>query len=174
MSLTYAQACDVYGVREWGARAPLAVRLLRGVVEDGNGCWLRGAVNKANGYSYIVAPWGRTCAHRAMYVVAFGPIADGLVIDHTCHTADDTCLGGPSCAHRRCVNPAHLEAVTSAENTKRGGRARWTHCAQGHELTPENTQVRTEGRRRCRTCSNAWYRNNRQGADVLALAKQAA
>lgn len=31
-----------------------------------------------------------------------------------------------------------------------------THCAQGHEFTPENTQPRWGGGRRCRTCVRAW------------------
>lgn len=40
-----------------------------------------------------------------------------------------------------------------------------THCKRGHELLPETTYVRKDGRRRCRTCSNLaskrkYYRKN--------------
>ena len=47
------------------------------------------------------------------------------------------------CRNRKCVNPGHLERVTTGENTRRGlaqfGGHRQTQCKRGHELTPENT-----------------------------------
>ena len=55
---------------------------------------------------------GTTCgAHRAVYEVFYGPIPNGLVIDHLCRV-------------RCCVNPAHLEAITQADNLRRGHLAR--------------------------------------------------
>jgi hypothetical protein len=64
--------------------------------------------------------------------------------------------------HRRCVNPEHLEPVTSAVNTRRGRspsavNARKTHCVRGHEFTPQNTAwkvstARPRPRRLCRAC----------------------
>lgn len=50
-------------------------------------------------------------AHRFAYADIVGPIPDGLVIDHRCEET-------------LCVNPAHLEPVTNAENTRRAFRAR--------------------------------------------------
>ena len=32
--------------------------------------------------------------------------------------------------------------------------ARRTHCNNGHEFTPENTAIRSDGGRRCKTCKN--------------------
>lgn len=58
-------------------------------------------------------------AHRFSYELHKGPIPVGLTIDHTCHNADYSCPGG-KCAHRLCINPAHLEAVTTGENVRRG------------------------------------------------------
>jgi hypothetical protein len=36
-----------------------------------------------------------------------------------------------------------------------------THCARGHEYTPENTLIRAEGWRNCRTCRDERYRERR-------------
>lgn len=62
---------------------------------------------------------GRQRAHRFYYEKAKGPIPAGMDLDHLCHNPK-TCIDGKSCPHRRCINPDHLEPVTSAENTARG------------------------------------------------------
>ncbi|MGO8905958.1 MAG: HNH endonuclease signature motif containing protein [Solirubrobacteraceae bacterium] len=51
---------------------------------------------------------GRThLAHRAAYEERYGEIPDGTELDHLC-------------GYRDCVNPEHLEAVSHAENIRRG------------------------------------------------------
>lgn len=123
------------------------------------GCWPWHKM-QALGYSTAVKRpgLGMVSAHVASWVLVNGPIPDGLVLDHICHTQSPTCLGGDDCQHRRCVNPAHLEPVTSAENTRRrfSRIGRENVCARGHEWTEENTYwyVRPSGRRvrYCRTC----------------------
>ena len=84
-------------------------------------------------------------AHRVAYELQVGPIPVGLQLDHLCRV-------------RSCVNPAHLEPVTSAENTRRGLRAMKTHCPQGHPYAGENLLIRPTGQRRCRTCHLAGKR----------------
>lgn len=125
-------------------------------------CWpWTGYIDKG-GYGYF----GSRRAHRYSYELHFGPIPAGLYLDHLCHSRDLTCRAGDNCPHRRCVNPAHLEAVTPRENTVRGLSAAGlnafkTHCLRGHEFTPENTYVikptelQPSGARGCRECRRA-------------------
>lgn len=100
----------------------------------------------SDGYGRIYLVGGvYAMAHRVSYEVQHGPIPTGLQLDHLCR-------------NRRCVNPDHLEPVTSRDNTLRGAgvaalNAVKTHCWRGHEFTAENTIVRQDGRRQCRTCS---------------------
>jgi hypothetical protein len=119
-------------------------------------CWVwQGALNhKGYGVCSFNGRWARV--HRAMFEERVGPIPSGLQIDHLCRV-------------KACCNPAHLEAVTCAENMLR----RWrgyvpaaTHCAGGHEWTAENTVLSREGWRTCRICVNAARRRRRARAKV--------
>jgi hypothetical protein len=57
------------------------------------------------GYGKLGSRW----AHRLAHELLVGPIPEGWVVDHLCRE--------PS-----CVNPEHLQAVTTTENWER----RWT------------------------------------------------
>lgn len=132
-------------------------------VRKTDGCWLWTASLRPSGYGQVKGPDGKlTNAHRAAYLLAKGPIAPGLELDHLCHSADHGCLGGSACLHRRCVNPDHLEPVTHAENAHRGVRPRRTHCPQGHPYSPDNTRRNKNGSRSCRTCGIQNAREARQ------------
>ncbi len=81
---------------------------------DHTGCWVWNGRLNDDGYGVLDLSWRRggpksRSAHRLAYELFVGPIPDGLEIDHLC-------------AVRRCVNPAHLEAVTHAENVRRAAR----------------------------------------------------
>jgi hypothetical protein len=102
-------------------------------------------------------------AHTSMYVEFIGPVPEGLELDHLCRVRD-------------CCNPYHLEAVTHAENLRRGMAGKVnnhckakTHCPQGHEYTPENTYIYDQGSgkgqgRACIVC--------RRAASLRYLARQ--
>lgn len=116
--------------------------------DDPDACWEWAAYRKADGYGMFRLDGQSRLAHRVAYELFVGPVPDGLQLDHKCR-------------NRGCVNPAHLEPVTSRENTMRGdsdsaAKARATHCVNGHEFTPENTYVwPRDGTRHCRTCKRA-------------------
>lgn len=117
-----------------------------------DGCWIWQAASSRKGYGQILVykQNGRKAmypAHRAAFELAFGPIADGMTIDHLCR-------------NRLCVNPAHLEAVTNRVNILRGEgltaqEARQTHCKNGHAFDLFNTRW-YRGKRQCRACERAW------------------
>lgn len=104
-------------------------------------------------------------AHRVAYELTYEPLPPGFVPDHLCHTRDPKCFAGRDCPHRRCVNPSHLEAVSLAENNRRGHqpRAFVTHCPQGHPYDETNTYWR-RGKRTCKACSREHTREWRARA----------
>jgi len=106
-------------------------------VEKSPGCWTWTGTIDPGGYGHYKLGQSQH-AHRVAYELVVGPIPEGLELDHLCRN--------PS-----CVNPAHLEPVTHAENVRRGTVAQRTHCQKGHEYTPENTRMRN-GARVCREC----------------------
>ena len=105
-------------------------------------CWLWTASKSHDGYGRFWLGGKVRYAHCVAYEWLVGPVPEGLSLDHLCRV-------------RHCVNPDHLEPVTSGENSRRGNtgqnNASKTHCPQGHEYNEENTTM-DRGRRYCRTC----------------------
>ncbi len=131
--------------------------LLQRMEPQPNGCiWFTGQVG-SHGYGVVWRPPLKRRAHRSAYELFIGPIPDGFTVDHECHNRDETCPGGPSCLHRRCVNPEHLAVKSNganshaSPNTLQSLNAAKTHCIHGHEFTEENTYLR-RGKRGCRRC----------------------
>lgn len=114
--------------------------------------WLGG---RCQGYGSVADGSGSSItAHRVAYAEMVGEVPPGMVLDHLCR-------------NRLCVNPAHLEPVTNAENILRGEsptatNKRRTHCPKGHPYDETNTVVRSSGYRRCATCREA---DNRKRAN---------
>jgi hypothetical protein len=117
---------------------------------DENGCWLWTGATAHNGYGQVGHAGKTRSAHKVSYLLHVGPVPDGLELDHTCHNGSG-CKGGPTCTHRRCVNPAHLEPVTKRVNNQRA-RGSEERCVNGHEWTPESTRLRKDGQRLCNPC----------------------
>ncbi len=137
------------------AQTMLRPRMIAAVADryevDANGCWnWTGSVDRY-GYGAVFFKTRRrkrqTGAHKASWIAHRGPVPVHLQLDHLCR-------------NRRCVNPWHLEMVTSGENTRRSplvgraatGRPR-TGCKRhgrvdGYMHTMPNGYTRWV----CRTC----------------------
>lgn len=105
-------------------------------------CWIWDKTKFGN-YGTLRSEGKTRKAHRFVFEAFVGEIPDGLVIDHLCRV-------------KTCVNPTHLEAVTQAENIRRGVGAtvinsRKTECVRGHPLSGGNIDT-SKGWRRCLAC----------------------
>lgn len=102
-------------------------------------CWLWTGCLNSKGYGVVSIGGRRHLTHRVAYEALVGPIPDGFTIDHV----------KPRCESTRCLNPDHLEPVTSLENRQRANRL-ITTCRRGHPLSkrPGDRQ------RRCRECES--------------------
>ena len=134
-----------------------AVRFWLKVDQKGDDeCWRwLAAIGQPDGYGRFAIGSRTYLAHRVAYTISRGPITDEMQLDHLCR-------------HHECVNPAHLEEVSHAENVRRGSaglviaehQRSKTHCPQGHPYDGENTYFakrsgRANPERQCRRCRAA-------------------
>lgn len=123
----------------------VAVRLFTKWELDG-GCLV--STYSAGSHGYAQIGWNEagervvTVAHRVAWIVANGPIPEGMTVDHECKT-------------RKCINPKHLRLLPNYENARRTFGRDWPlgQCVNGHP----NSELYTEpnGRIRCNPCKTA-------------------
>ena len=127
-------------------KAEILMRYVLPVPESG--CWLWDGTWHKDGYGLFHIGGKRFRAHRVSYELFKGPIPEGLQIDHLCRV-------------RCCVNPDHLDAVSSRDNTIRGISppailAKKMFCKRGHPLFGDNCKrVGARQERYCKTCNRA-------------------
>lgn len=93
------------------------------------------------GHLAVHLPTGRVYVHRLVAAAFLGEPRDGEEVRHLDNT------------------PANNAAKNLAWGTRSQNvldlRSVRTHCPQGHEFTPANTRIQTNGWRRCRACKKA-------------------
>lgn len=107
-----------------------------------DGCWPWTSYLNANGYGTF-RPQRRQhlYPHRVAYVLSFGPIPEGLTIDH---------VKERGCTMKSCCNPYHLEAISQSDNIKRYHKQRVRkQCEHG---------LLRHGPAKCKDCNNAYMR----------------
>lgn len=75
------------------------------------GCWIWQGSKISTGYGNLRVNGEYYLAHRYMYELINSKIPENLELDHLCRNP-------------LCINPKHLEAVTHAENCRRGSCAK--------------------------------------------------
>ena len=119
-------------------------RLASRIAVAPSSCWIWAGATTRHGYGVFYNDGKTTSVHRYTFQRLRGAIPPDLQIDHLCRTP-------------RCVNPAHMELVTSRENTLRG----ITPAAQNAKKTTcpkcggAYMQVGKKAQRRCVPCFNA-------------------
>lgn len=76
-------------------------------------CWIWQLYIDAGGYGIKYYDGRSRVAHKVLYEAKYGPVPDGLELDHLCR-------------NRACCNPDHLETVTRAVNIRRGDKTKLT------------------------------------------------
>lgn len=123
-----------------------------------------GTTQKNNGYGRLKVNGEMKMVHRWVFEMQYGPIPDGLTIDHICF-------------NRACIEPTHLRPMTRQENgarhqddckCSRHAPVRLSTCVNGHDLTQDGALVfpPSRPRGRCRQCM-ADADKRRQGKNKL-------
>lgn len=123
-------------------------------VDCSGDCWEWTAHIRGKGYGGFWKDGKMMFAHRVAYELEVGKIPTGLEIDHLCR-------------NRKCVNPHHLEPVTTRENVLRGEglaakQSRQTHCKRGHEFVADSWYPNNKGGKVCRKCESIRRKKKRK------------
>lgn len=132
-------------------------RIANSIKVQDNGCWVWTRRRDRQGYGvmwiYQEGKKYQRFAHRMSYEAHKGLIPANKQIDHLC-------------MNKSCVNPAHLEVVTSKENTQRYFQSIDIdrYCRNGHRRTSSNTYIsgKTKYCKICHRYSSAAYRKRKE------------
>jgi hypothetical protein len=79
-------------------------KIMLNVTPMPSGCLVWTRYRDSKGYGQVWWDGSMRWVHRMMYALMYGPIPEGMVVDHKCHN--------PS-----CVLPQHLRLMTHEENS---------------------------------------------------------
>ena len=119
---------------------------------DGNNCWVWQRYLNQWGYGRTVTKWNgkrrQIMAHRYSLLVFRGKeVPKGMCIDHLCR-------------NQACVNPAHLEIVTMAENNRRNPN--WAGNIKDCKHCGKRLGEKKSGGRICYPCTYKYQKEYRK------------
>ena len=118
-------------------------------------CWEWLGSRRGDSYGQVYANGRHIAAHRLAHYLT--TLTWPEVVRHKCD-------------NRVCCNPHHLEGGTQTDNMRdvvqrgRHYHANKTRCPHGHDYTQDNTYIRPNGSRECRTCRRQRKRDTRNMA----------
>lgn len=91
-----------------------------------------GAINtRRNGYGFLRVKGRVIWAHRFAWEQKYGPIPDGMEVDHICHNT-------------ACVNALHLRTATRAQNMRNLNGARKQSVTKARGVFPHGSGYRVQ------------------------------
>lgn len=154
---------ELYPNIDWTERIKLFERLRKAsIIDEITGCYLWQKYKNHEGYGRIYYRGTNLNVHRlAGYIYFVTIIGDKSIL--MCHK--------PICPNKSCWNPEHIYEGNTSSNTidsittktyanLQGNK---TQCNWGHEFTSENTYIRPDGYRDCKTCRKARHDGWRKG-----------
>lgn len=136
-----------------GTLGPAAEQLRVRIVVAASGCREWTGCSDSHGYGSIRVDGRQIGTHRFAWILANGPIPDGLNVLHHCDNPP-CCQTEPTPGYP----DGHLFLGTHTDNMAdkiakgRDQNQQKTHCPQGHLYDEANT-YRYHGRRQCRVCN---------------------
>jgi len=105
--------------------SPNADKFWASIDRTSDDCWLWKGCRNSSGYGTVFFDGKSQGAHRVAYTLKHGSIPDGTEIDHLCR-------------NRACCNPAHLEAISHAENMERVRRVQAEKSTKSPSSSPRS------------------------------------
>jgi len=128
-------------------------------------CWIWNGTFTRKGYGRKGSGAKYKSMHQWQWEEKFGPVPDGLVLDHLCGV-------------RICCNPDHLEAITNEENIRRGRAGRNNpyreRCKRGHLRSEGGSYwIKKNGKDYpiCVPCQKERYQKLRSDPEFIAKLK---
>lgn len=118
-------------------------------------CWEWKGGKTGGGYGSMKVEGVMILVHQIAYTLWVGPLTVDMIVHHKCE-------------NRACINPHHLELLTSSQHkllhpssNPHDCKKNITHCPKGHIYDESNTYLH-KGARYCRECKRASVRLSNQ------------